>query len=872
MIRIVTPMPFANAPTLLQKIAHIHAVRRIRGDAIVPDTADGAPLTAAQWSQSLSMLSIWIDAPVCLIDHRFNIIRGSASLVARMPASIGDGAGSRLSVILGNANFEVLKPYLERVVEGEHLAIDIAHTVTKGTSPSSSIEMRAVALPLGRGVLLAFTTPAVPSVAAKGPEPIDGDALAAAAQDALGATIDVLETPLALVAPNGETAFCNAIFANWFGIEAKKVTGRQLATFFAPDDFRLIEVLLARALTGEDGQLERELKFPDGVRRWVNLRAVAANNAADGVSGVYLVFTDVAVRKRQDMALRQANILLSTQLEHTSLASFTLNDELYITRWSTRAEHLFGWQRDEVLVQPLAHLNLLSEEGLSEFGQQDDGSFAEDGGTRRFLAKARARDGRPFPSEWQLAILRDTAGKVSSIYVLVEDVSQVKDLASKAEEDPGLDSLTKLLNRSAIEPVMRRQIDRARRQMGGVAVLFLDLDQFKNVNDTLGHRIGDLLLIEVARTLRNCIEPGDDVMRIGGDEFMVVSARMRPKAGAHELAQKMLSALRDPITVESHHLSVGGSIGIAVYPDHGSAPDALLRSADLAMYHAKASGRNRFEFFSPILAQRSERRLGIKNALARAIQVDALVLYYQPRVRLKDDMIIGAEALLRWNDSHLGSIAPKEFVGIAEDSGLIHELGLFVFQKACMQMRAWQDSNVPFGILAVNFSAQQLYTSTFLREIEYILSQTGCDPARLEVEITETSMLSDMTLLAPVIGALKAYGMRIAIDDFGTGFSSLSHLQRLDVDTLKIDQSFIRGMLNNPGDLAITRSVISLGRSLGLTVTAEGVENEAQFKSLRDAGCDYYQGFLFSPAIGAEDYEMLVYEPRVTRLEGDAAA
>jgi diguanylate cyclase (GGDEF)-like protein/PAS domain S-box-containing protein len=855
------PTTASASAGIVPKITHILAVRKLSGGVIIPDSADGAPPTSAQWLQSLNLLSNWIDLPLCLIDRQLKVIRGSTSLSARMPLQIGDSAGARVSNLLGTSNFEVLRPYMERVIEGEHLAVDLAHPEHKTEAAASTIEMRAVALPTGRGVLLAFKSMTAPaaSQAAK-PETVATDSGLQRAVDALG-------EPYALLGPESTIEFCNAGFGEWFGIEPSDVVGKSFESLTTADDYRLIEVLIARGLTGEGGQLERELSFAHSQKRWTELKVVPAVNAEDGVTGVYMLFSDISLKKRQEVALRQANLLLSTQLEHTTLASFTLDSEMYVTRWSARAERLFGFQRDEVLMQSFEQLKVLNNDGMGEFSQQDDGSFAADGGTRRFLATAIKRDKTAFPSEWQLAILRDAQGKVTSIYVLVEDVSQQQEQSAHHTEDPSLDPLTKLPNRSMFEGLMRSQIDRARKQMGGVGALFLDLDQFKTVNDTLGHRIGDLLLVAVANVLRECVEPGDDVLRIGGDEFMILCARMRPKSGSHMLADRIVTRLRDPITVESHHLSVGGSIGVAVYPDHGIAADVLLRNADLAMYHAKTSGRGRFEFFSPILSQRHERRLGIKNALSRAIQMNALVLYYQPRVRLKDDVIIGAEALLRWNDTHLGSVAPKEFVGIAEDSGLIHELGLFVFQKACQQVRSWQDREVPFGILAVNFSAQQLYTSTFLREVEHILNQTGCDPQRLEVEITETSMLSDMAQLAPVIAALKAYGMRIAIDDFGTGFSSLSHLQRLDVDTLKIDQSFIRGMLNNPGDLAITRSIVSLGRSLGLTVTAEGVENEAQFKSLRDAGCDYYQGFLFSPAIGPDDYEMLVYEPNAVRPE-----
>ncbi len=366
--------------------------------------------------------------------------------------------------------------------------------------------------------------------------------------------------------------------------------------------------------------------------------------------------------------------------------------------------------------------------------------------------------------------------------------------------------------------------------------MFLDLDHFKNINDTLGHRVGDLMLIEVAAILRHSVRAEDQVARIGGDEFMVVIEHKSPKSIAHETAQRILAALGTPIRVDNQRLSVTSSIGIAIYPDHGRAPEALIRSADLAMYRAKENGKNRFEFFSALLAQRSERRAAVKGALKLAMQKEALRLYFQPRVRIADGRIVGAEALLRWTDPRLGVVSPKEFIVIAEESGLIHELGLYVFRKACRQLRDWQDRGIVLGMLSVNFSAHQLLVATFVDEVADVIEETGVDPRFIEVEITETSMLFDLGVTKNVIADLKQRGMRIAIDDFGTGFSSLSHLQQLDVDTLKIDQSFIRDMLHDAGDAAITTSVISLANGLGLSTTAEGVEQERQLEVLRDGG------------------------------------
>jgi diguanylate cyclase (GGDEF)-like protein/PAS domain S-box-containing protein len=576
------------------------------------------------------------------------------------------------------------------------------------------------------------------------------------------------------------------------------------------------------------------------------------------VTGFYTTATDIQSRKKQEIALQQANGLLTAHFENTPLASFTLDGTGRVTRWSSQAESLFGWRRDEVFERPFADLGLIDADLLVDFLPEENDPNTALGNTRLHVVETRRRDGSRVTCEWHIAALRDATGHITSALALIQDVSQRVEAERRLTEIAQRDTLTRLLNRNALEPTLRAFIERARQGNTGVAVLFLDLDHFKNINDTLGHRVGDLMLVEIAAILRRCVRAEDEVARIGGDEFMVVIGHARPKAIAHETAQRIIAALGTPIRVENQRLSVAASIGIAVYPDHGRAPEALVRSADLAMYRAKENGKNRFEFFSAMLAQRSERRGAVKGALKLALQRDALRLYFQPRVRISDNKIVGAEALLRWTDPRLGVVSPKEFIGIAEESGLIHELGLHVFRKACRQLREWQDRGIALGVLSINFSAHQLLVATFIDEVDRVIEETGVDPRFIEVEITETSMLFDLGVTKNVIADLKHRGMRIAIDDFGTGFSSLSHLQQLDVDTLKIDQSFIRDMLHDAGDAAITTSVISLARGLKLSTTAEGVENEMQLQALRVSGCDYYQGFLFSPAIVVEDIETLL--------------
>jgi diguanylate cyclase (GGDEF)-like protein/PAS domain S-box-containing protein len=670
--------------------------------------------------------------------------------------------------------------------------------------------------------------------------------------------MDSVALPISFVDTTERIRFVNHTTTIWHGRRPDELVGLALDELLSEADYRFAKPYIDAALAGQSIQYEREMRYHDGIRRWVLLRYVPTRDDSGRVTGFYTTATDIQARKQQELALQQANWLLTAHFENTPLASFTLDADERVTRWSSQAEALFGWRRDEVLEHSFWDTALLDATLAATFFPKSEAKLGTESSSQRHIAIVKRRDGTEAACEWHIAALRDTRGRVTSILGLVQDISQRVEAEKRLIEIAQRDTLTKLLNRHALEPTLTRFIEKARRKVSGVALLFIDLDHFKNINDTLGHRVGDLMLVEIASILRRCVRAEDEVARIGGDEFMVIIGHERPKAIAHETAQRLIQALREPMRVENQRLSVAASIGVAVYPDHGRTPEALLRSADLAMYKAKENGKDRFEFFSASLAQHSERRAGIKSALRLALQRDALRLYYQPRVAVADGRMVGAEALLRWNDPRLGPIKPKEFINVAEESGLIHELGIFVFRKACQQIRDWQVRGLPIGTISVNFSARQLLVASFIDEVDLVIEQTGCDPRSIEVEITETSMLFDLGVTKNVIADLKHRGMRIAIDDFGTGYSSLSHLQQLEIDTLKIDQSFIRDMLDDASDFAITRSVISLGQGLGLEVVAEGVENERQLNALRQAGCDHYQGFHFSPAVVVEDLEVLL--------------
>jgi diguanylate cyclase (GGDEF)-like protein len=428
---------------------------------------------------------------------------------------------------------------------------------------------------------------------------------------------------------------------------------------------------------------------------------------------------------------------------------------------------------------------------------------------------------------------------------------------SAAERRAYHDELTGLPNRSLFEDRLRLALDRARRSGTQLAVLFLDLDQFKNVNDSLGHSAGNRLLQAVARRLEGSVRAGETVSRFGGDEFTVLLTDLDGAEAAATAAQRLLDAFTQPLVVERQRLFAGLSIGVALYPADGSNASTLLRNADAAMYLAKQRGRRRYELYSRELSDRVHRRLSLETALHTAIERHQLELHYQPKVNLRTGRVASVEALLRWRHPTRGLVPPSEFIPVAEDSGLIGPLGEWVLAEACQQARRWQDAGFgPLGV-AVNLSPGQ-FAGPIDDIVAHLLRQSGLDPAFLELEITEGLAMESGPHTLDTLRSIRAMGVRLAIDDFGTGFAALSYLTRWPIDHLKIDKSFVQaidGAGEASPEAAIVRAVLAMARSLNLEVTAEGVETGTQLRFLRGHGCDLIQGYLFSRAVPAPQLE-----------------
>jgi diguanylate cyclase (GGDEF)-like protein len=447
--------------------------------------------------------------------------------------------------------------------------------------------------------------------------------------------------------------------------------------------------------------------------------------------------------------------------------------------------------------------------------------------------------------------------------LLRQEMEQRQLAAERAEYLAYYDSLTALPNRGMFSKLLSQAISLARRGKTELAVLFVDLDRFKNINDTLGHDAGDLLLQEVGKRLQTCLRESDTVSRLGGDEFVVLLPALRVAADAEVVARKILTAIGESFVALGQEFRVTASVGISTYPKDGDNEQSLMKNADIAMYKAKEDGKNNFQFYSMEMNTHSFERLALESSLRRALEQNEFRLYYQPKVDARSNAIVGVEALIRWRHPELGIVAPAKFIPMAEETGLIVSIGKWVLRTACKQNMAWQQSGLPHLNMAVNLSRRQFTDEDLLRDVTSILRETGMSPALLELEITESTLMHDVDKAMLLLKAFRDLGVRLAIDDFGMGYSSLSNLRQFPVNSIKIDGSFIRD-LSNHADRGIAEAIITMGRTLSMTVVAEGVETQAQADFLRERSCDEFQGFFFSEAVAPGKFAEL--------LEAQAAA
>lgn len=558
--------------------------------------------------------------------------------------------------------------------------------------------------------------------------------------------------------------------------------------------------------------------------------------------------TDLEARVAARTAeLRQA----ATVFESTSEGVVITDPDQKILAVNRAFTEVTGYSEAEMIGQTPTRLK--SERHDRQFYASMWQSIRETGNWRGEIWNRR-KNGAIYPELLNISEVRDESSTLTNFVGVFSDISALKESEARFEHLAHHDPLTGLPNRLLLHARMEHAVTRASRTRSQFAVLFLDLDRFKTVNDSFGHPVGDLLLQEVARRLTGCVRADDTVARLGGDEFTILLEDLQDPGSATRTATKILETLGEPFDLDRREVFTSCSIGISLYPDDGADATTLLRNADSAMYKAKEARSKSFHLFTEDISHLARERLEIESGLRRALERDEFVLHYQPQVSLLDGRVVGAEALIRWLHPEKGLIPPGRFIPLAEENGLIEPIGEWVLKSACAENRRWQDAGMASFRVAINVSGRQITNGDLGKLVKDTLDSTGLDPRSLELEITESVFMDQAEVSIQALETLKKLGVSLAIDDFGAGYSSLSYLKRFPIDRLKIDRAFIQEISSNTHDEAIAHAVVTLGHSLQLTVIAEGVETTEQLESLRAQGCDEVQGFLFSRPLPAEQF------------------
>ena len=468
------------------------------------------------------------------------------------------------------------------------------------------------------------------------------------------------------------------------------------------------------------------------------------------------------------------------------------------------------------------------------------------------------KDGSIFPVYLMSDVVMNSEGDVFATVTTCEDISERKRNEETINNLVFFDVLTGLPNRALFNDRLRQELAKAHRHNQLLAIMFLDLDRFKVINDTFGHNTGDLFLQSVSERLKCIVREGDTVSRLGGDEFILLFPDIKNIEDATAIAQKIIEKLSEVFVLSDKELYITASIGISFFPQNGNNVESLVKNADTAMYYAKGEGRNNYQFYTPTINTISAEKLMMESNLRKALQQKELVLYYQPQVDLISGKVIGAEVLLRWQNDDYGLMLPSRFIQLAEEIGLIQSIGEWVLRSACAQTKAWQEAGLPPILMSVNVSMHQFKDKAFINMLRTILQETNLEAQYLELELTESALMQNSALTISMLNELKSFGIHIAIDDFGTGYSSLSYLKYLPLSKVKLDQSFVRSLTIDPNDEAISKAIIAMAHSLNLKVVAEGVENVDQLSFLRSHQCDEVQGFLFSKPVTQNEFTKLL--------------
>ena len=690
---------------------------------------------------------------------------------------------------------------------------------------------------------------------------------------------------------NGEIVHCNPRMEAILGWSPGTLLGRPAGVFFADaEDYRRFGAAVAPGLgAGERVDVEWRNTRRDGSLIWCRHLAKALPSSDGGHSTIWIT-EDISAQKQAQEALGEARRDLERRVEERTLELAFINDRLQneIAERTDAEKHLRAEE---------ARFRDLSEMSSDWFWEMDAGlRFTEMSGG---LIQTKLPPSRTLGKlRWELPIVGVSAEQWAAHRQLLEAHQPFKDFVYQMETKPGElhwfsisgkpifedgvfkgyrgtgtditqrreaeqrieflayhDALTGLPNRVLLQDRLQQAIAQAERSHSGLALVFLDLDNFKKINDSLGHAAGDALLREVARRLQYCVRDSDTISRQGGDEFVIILRELHGVDSCTPVLGKVMEALQEPFNWEGNELATSASIGIALYPDDGPDFETLRKKADMAMYRAKEAGRNTYRFFDEEMDDEAVEHLLMRSGLRRALERGEFLLHYQPQIDLASGRVIGAEALLRWQHPEYGLVPPGRFIPIAEESGLIVPIGEWVLREACRQAAHWTRQGLPPLVVAVNLSAVQFRRGSVDLTVTRALADAGLAPAQLELELTESILIQDAEQVLAAVRRLKQLGVKLSIDDFGTGYSSLSYLKRFDIDKLKIDQSFIRDLASDPDDAAIVRAIIQMAHSLGLQAIAEGVETPDMLAQLQAFGCDQAQGYHYARPMPAAAFE-----------------
>ncbi|MBI1207271.1 MAG: EAL domain-containing protein [Azospirillum sp.] len=582
-----------------------------------------------------------------------------------------------------------------------------------------------------------------------------------------------------------------------------------------------------------------------------NQERLISERTADLKAANRQLVQEVAERQRAEQEARDRAHFIERLLESIPTPVFFKDEHYRYLGCNQAFENMFGVAEKDLVGRTVREV---WPPAASEIFVQNDHALAVEPGIQVYETVFEGGDGRRHQVEFHKASLVKGDGSFGGLVGVVWDVTERNRAAEQIRFLAHHDPLTELPNRLLVRDRFEQAVAQTDRQEGKIGVAYLDLDTFKAVNDCFSHAVGDALLRGVALRLKGCIRSVDTVSRLGGDEFLIVLPSVAGADFLSLIALRVVEAVSEPFVIEGRDLSVTASIGIAVYPDDGSDLDTLLRKADLAMYRVKEAGRNGFRFFDRHIEASAVEHLALREQLRRALQRQEFTLHFQPEIDLASGAMVGAEALIRWNHPERGLVGPGDFIPVAEATGMIVPIGAWVLGEACRQAVAWREQGRPGIFVSVNLSAIQFKRGDLESTVAQALAESGLPPQLLELELTETILMSDIALGQEIIGRLKAMGVSIAIDDFGTGYSSLSYLRQLHVDKLKIDQSFIKEMCSNRSDAAIVCAIVLMARSIGLSTIAEGVEDEQVLDLLRLCRCDQAQGFHIARPLPAEEF------------------